>query len=162
MRTWFMLGTMLLGVASVTPAMADAVQLLTPNDGTEQSDPRSLLAAPQALTDTGSETPPTSRSTSSSYDPMEVDQQPKMQTRHFGAQATLECEVSKRPGSLVVVNRSLMELPPGTRIKWQFPDTRLRGFFALVGPLSAGARLEADGVIGAEARAKGSCTARVI
>lgn len=171
MRPRLMIGTLLVLVAAaVTPALAEPVQLLTPHDGTktdetrpEDTGPSSLLPDRPVVPDT----PPADRgsgktSSTTTYDPTELDQQPKMQTRHFTAQAALECKLSDHPGSLVVVNRSLEELPPGTRIKWQFPDARMRGFFALVGPLTAGATLVADGVIGPGEAASGSCVARVI
>lgn len=161
-----MIGALLIVAAfAIAPAQAEPVQLLTPHDDTRTDDtgPTSLL--PNAP-DTPDVRPPDRNSgrtsSTTTYNPAELDQQPAMQTRHFTAQATLECGVSDHPGSLVVVNRSLEELPPGTRIKWQFPEARMRGFFALVGPLSAGATLVADGVIGADQKARGSCVARVI
>lgn len=161
-----MIGALLAVAASaVAPAQAEPVQLLTPHDGTrtDETGPTSLLPnVPDTPASRPADRSVARTSSTTTYDPAEYDQQPTMQTRHFTAQATLECQVSDHPGSLVVVNRSLEELPPGTRIKWQFPEARMRGFFALVGPLSAGATLVADGVIDAGQKAQGSCVARVI
>jgi hypothetical protein len=86
---------------------------------------------------------------------------PTLQTRHFGLQIELTCRAASTAGGLELVNKSGEPLPPGTRIKWQFRQDRLSGFFAITGPLGAGRRMVADDILGDRAPG-GECTARVI
>jgi hypothetical protein len=88
------------------------------------------------------------------------DNQPSLQTRHFGQQAELTCTVAETPGAIVVINQGPEPLPAGTRIKWQLPGQR--GFFALLGPLGAGETLVADNVLASAADLASACAARVI
>lgn len=92
----------------------------------------------------------------------EVDPQPGLQTRHFGALATVSCEVAAHSTDLVVVNQGTEPLPPGTRIKWQLRDQRKRGYFAILGTLGAGKALVADNVLDGNAAPGDVCLARVI
>lgn len=92
----------------------------------------------------------------------EVDVQPGLQTRHFGAMASISCKVSAHATDLVVVNQGSEPLPPGTRIKWQLRDRGERGYFAIIGELPAGKSLVADNVLKGGAAQGDACIARVI
>lgn len=161
-RTIAAIGIVLLWLAGASVAAAAEVQRLTPHDETRVDTPQIALRPPAELRpDTPSA--PSPDNNGSTYSAAETDvAQPPLQTRHFGAQAVLECRLDAQPGGLVVVNRSLEALPPGTRIKWQFPDARMRGFFALIGPLEPGETLVADNVVDDAPDARGACVARVI
>jgi len=89
-------------------------------------------------------------------------EEPVLQTRHFGLQVTLSCQVANTPNAIVVMNHSSEELPPGTRIKWQLKSAGQKGFFALLGPLAGGQTLVADNVLQGRADKGADCTARVI
>ena len=101
-------------------------------------------------------------SSSDSYSPVEMDTRPTLQTRHFGGQANLSCQVAASARDLVVVNNSPEPLPPGTRIKWQLKKQGKRGFFAIIGELGGGKALVADDVLDGKARPDDICIARVI
>ena len=101
-------------------------------------------------------------SSSDSYSPVEMDTRPTLQTRHFGGQANLSCQVAASARDLVVVNNSPEPLPPGTRIKWQLKKQGKRGFFAIIGELGGGKSLVADNVLDGKARPDDICIARVI
>ncbi len=99
---------------------------------------------------------------SDSHDPPAFDTQPSLQTRHFGRQASLSCQVAGTPGALVLINGGDDPLPSGTRIKWQLKGAGLFGFFALVNELGGGESLVADDVIAGSPDRSTECLARVI
>jgi hypothetical protein len=99
---------------------------------------------------------------SESYDPAEVDMQPTLQTRHFGASYDLTCQVASNTSDLVVINHSPDPLPPGTRIKWQLKTEGKRGFFAINGELGGGQTLVAGNVLDGADAPSAECVARVI
>ena len=99
---------------------------------------------------------------SDSHDPPAFDPQPSLQTRHFGRQASLSCQVAGTPGALVLINAGDDPLPSGTRIKWQLKGAGLFGYFALVNELGGGESLVADDVIAGSPDRGTECLARVI
>lgn len=101
-------------------------------------------------------------SSDSSGWPAQVDTQPTLQTRHFGARAELTCRVAGTPNDLVVINASAEPLPSGTRIKWQLKGAGKFGFFALLNELPSGESLIADDVVAGNADLGANCVARVI
>lgn len=149
-----------------SPASADAVRDLTPLNPGLSGDTPTDVSVDTGLT--GDDTPPTGRDTPSprgthtSSNNDDVTQPPEFQTRHFGAQITLSCQAGDAPGSIIVVNQSDEPLPPGTRIKWQFRQTKAKGYFALLGNLRPGGTLVADDVMRNGQVAGGDCMARVL
>ena len=146
----------------LTPvAFADRVEVITPGGNAGLTPPITSTEP----TETKPVDPPRSENSSSSSDssdpPVEVDVQPGLQTRHFGS-ATLSCRVASSSTDLVVINRSLEPLPPGTRIKWQLKNERKRGYFAIIGELGGGESLVADNVLDGQAGQDDICIARVI
>lgn len=155
-----------LAMLVASPGYADAVRDLTPLNPGLSGDTPTDVSVDTGLT--GDDTPPTGRDTpsprtshSSSSDD-DVIQPPEFQTRHFGAQIVLSCSAGDAPGSLIVVNQSDEPLPPGTRIKWQFRQTKAKGYFALLGNLRPGGTLVADDVMRNGQVASGDCMARVL
>jgi hypothetical protein len=106
--------------------------------------------------------PPLMTNSSDSSSSHEVDSQPMLQTRHFGAQIELECAVARTPSDLLLVNRGFDPLPPGTRIKWQLKGAGLVGYFAIIGELEPGQTLVADNVVNGAADRNSACVARAI
>jgi hypothetical protein len=106
-------------------------------------------------------TPPKVAENSDTSSDSDYADEPVLQTRHFGLQVALSCEVAN-PNVLVVVNQSAEPLPPGTRIKWQIKSEGKVGFFALLGSLDGGETLVADNVLQAPAGQGAQCVARVI
>ena len=161
--------SMVLVWATVHAAHAEAVRDLTPpvTDLLPQ-DPRDAGVKPDtdttgtepAKTEDNGRTGGSGHSSSSSDD--DVTQPPEFQTRHFGAQIALACRLGDAPGSIVLVNQSEEMLPSGTRIKWQFRQTRAKGYFALIGSLRPGGTLVADDVLRQGQSAAGDCVARIL
>lgn len=132
---------------------AEEVVLLVPHTGSETNpvdDPVKLTPPQPALT--GS-------SGGGSYD---ADEPPSLQTRHFGTQVALVCAPAGKPGGLELTNAGETPLEPGTKIKWQFKNSKFRGYFALIGALAPGATMVADGVISGTPPAGAGCVARSI
>ena len=94
--------------------------------------------------------------------PAQVDTQPTLQTRHFGARAEITCRVAGTPNDLVVINASADPLPSGTRIKWQLKGAGKFGFFALLNELPSGESLIADDVVAGDTALGANCVAKVI
>lgn len=144
---------LLAALLAAGPVLADSVVDLTPpltgDDGTRTTPRDEPDPTPPSET-----SPPTARS-SDDYEA------PTLQTRHFGFQIELSCRAASTAGGLELLNKSGEPLPPGTRIKWQFRQDRLSGFFAITGPLGAGRRMVADNILGDRVPG-GECTARVI
>ena len=134
---------------------AEEVVLLLPHTGsdTKPADP----VDPARLTPPRPEL--TGNSGGRSYD---ADEPPSLQTRHFGTQVALVCAPAGQSGGLELTNASDMPLEPGTKIKWQFKNSKFRGYFALIGALAPGATMVADGVIPGSPPAGASCIARSI
>ena len=141
---------------TAAPALrAEEVVLLLPHTGSDtkpadSGDP-ARLKAPQPES-TGS-------SRGSSYD---ADEPPSLQTRHFGTQVALICAPAGQPGGLELTNAGDTPLEPGTKIKWQFKNSKFRGYFALIGALAPGKTMVADGVISGSPPAGADCIARSI
>lgn len=131
---------------------ADEVLLLPPGGG---------LAPPIDQTGPSGIDEPQKTASSSDGSSSYVEE-PVLQTRHFGLQVSLSCEVASTPNAIVVVNHSAEDLPPGTRIKWQLKAAGKKGFFALLGPLGGGQTLVADNVLEGSADKAAECIARVI
>lgn len=159
-RTLGAIGIALLCLSQIVPAFGAEVHRLTPHGDTPGDTPNIALRPGDLPNVPRPERNGGDGSTYSAAEPGPAE--PPLQTRHFGAQASLECRLDDQPGGLVLVNRGLEALPPGTRIKWQFPDARMRGFFALIGPLDPGETLVADDVVDDAPDARGACVARVI
>ena len=132
---------------------AEEVLLLVPHTDTKPADP----VDPGRV---GSSTPaPTGSSARNSY---EVDEPPTLQTRHFGTQVALVCAPAGESGGLELTNAGDAPLEPGTKIKWQFKNSKFRGYFALIGALAPGKTMVADGVISGSPPAGADCIARSI
>ncbi len=145
---------LLAALSAALPVRAMDVVDLTP-PGSDDDGTRSYPTEPDRTPKLPSEEKSTdSGSAGEDYEP------PTLQTRHFGFQVQLSCRISGG-GELELVNESGEPLPPGTRIKWQFRQDRVAGFFAITGPLGAGRRIVANGILGDRAPG-GQCTARVI
>ena len=141
---------------SVSPNLrAEEVVLLVPHTGSETNpapvDDPAKLASPRP--------PSTGSSNDGSY---EADEPPSLQTRHFGTQVALVCAPSGKPGGLELTNAGETPLEPGTKIKWQFKNSKFRGYFALIGALAPGATMVADGVVAGSPPTGVSCVARSI
>ncbi|WP_421761256.1 hypothetical protein [Devosia sp.] len=141
---------------TAAPALrAEEVVLLVPHTGSDTKpagtvDPAKVMPSQPALT--GS-------SGGGSYD---ADEPPSLQTRHFGTQVALVCAPAGQPGGLELTNAGDTPLEPGTKIKWQFKNSKFRGYFALIGALAPGATMVADGVISGTPPAGAGCVARSI
>lgn len=155
-----LVGAVLTTLLLASTALADPVDIITPGgdtsltpsiDGTGPA--YTGLVEPKRTGDSGS--------SGSSDSSSEVDEQPSLQTMHFGA-ISLDCKVAQSTTDLVVINRSLEPLPPGTRIKWQLKNEGKRGYFAIIGELGGGESLVADNVLDGEAGLDDVCVARVI
>jgi hypothetical protein len=155
-----LVGAVLTALLLASTALADPVEIITPGgntglnppiDGTGPADFGVTELAPTG--DSGS--------SGSSESSSEVDEQPSLQTMHFGA-ISLACEVASSATDLVVINRSLEPLPAGTRIKWQLKKEGKRGYFAIIGELGGGKSLVADNVLDGRAGRDDVCVARVI
>jgi len=144
-------------------ALAAPVLDLTPPDGgLTDTKPVDAEFVGQLSGGSGSDGGGDGDSSDSSGWPAQVDTQPTLQTRHFGAQAQLDCKVAGTPNDLVVINASAEPLPSGTRIKWQLKGAGKSGFFALLTELPSGESLIADDVVAGDADTGANCVARVI
>lgn len=146
---------LVLAMLITPPALrAEEVVLLVPHTGsdTQPADPVDTAKVVPAPALTGS-------SSEHSYD---ADEPPTLQTRHFGTQVALVCAVAGTPGGLELTNAGETPLEPGTKIKWQFKNSKFRGYFALIGALAPGATMVADNVIGGQPPAGSGCVARTI
>ena len=148
----------LLATLLFVPAFAAEVELLPPGGGLTPPIDKTGPADDSASTGPARDEPVASRSSSSSNDYPE----PVLQTRHFGLQVELSCNVASQPNAIEVINRSAENLPPGTRIKWQLKSEGKVGYFALLGELSGGETLVADNVLPGGADSGAACVARVI
>lgn len=148
------LASALLATLMCVPAFADPVTELPPGGGLT---PPIDDTGPTDLPDDAKPDKDVSRSSSSSDYP-----EPVLQTRHFGLQVELSCNVATQPNAIEVINHSAENLPPGTRIKWQLKGEGKVGYFALIGPLAGGETLVADNVLPGGANSAAACVARVI
>jgi hypothetical protein len=159
-------GAVLLTLLFTAAPFAESVEVITPGGGVSISPP-SISGSDSGAAGTAPRTDNVASasastgdgSSSSSSDPYV---QPGLQTRHFGAQASLTCKVASSSHDLVVINNSPEPLPPGTRIKWQLTQENKRGYFAITGELGGGKTLVADGVLDGKATQGEACVARVI
>jgi hypothetical protein len=150
------LAGILLATLLCVPAFADEVELLPPGGGLDPTKTQPVDDPPRT------QPRPSSRSSSSSSSSDYTEEQPGLQARHFGLQIALSCAVADQPNSIVVVNTSNEDLPPGTRIKWQLKGEGQVGFFALLGTLKGGKQLVADNVLQSEVAQSAKCVARVL
>jgi hypothetical protein len=145
---------LLAGLCAASPVLAMNVVDLTPPTSGHDPDRFSPKDSDPTPESAPIESASGDDSTSEDYEA------PTLQTRHFGLQLQLSCRVSG-DGELELVNESTEPLPPGTRIKWQFRQDRVTGFFAITGPLGVGRRMVASGILG-DRTPGGQCSARVI
>jgi len=153
-------GAVLTALLLTSAGLADPVEVIIPGGHTSLTPPMTGTGP----ADTGIMESPRrddSSSSESSDSSADVDEQPGLQTRHFGA-ISLACKVASSATDLVVINRSLEPLPAGTRIKWQLKNEGKRGFFAIIGELRGGESLVADNVLDGHAGEDDVCVARVI
>lgn len=154
-----LVGAVLTTLLLASTALADPVEIITPGGQTDLN--LMTSTGPSDVSVRLLPSPGDSGSSGSSDSSSEVDEQPSLQTMHFGA-ISLDCKVASSATDLVVINRSLEPLPPGTRIKWQLKNEGKRGFFAIIGELGGGESLVADNVLDGEAGTDDVCVARVI
>jgi hypothetical protein len=151
----------LLATLLCVPAFAAEVELLPPGGGLAPPINKTGPADDPSGTGRNADRHVASRATTSSSTSNDYPE-PVLQTRHFGLQVELSCQVASQPNALEVVNHSAEDLPPGTRIKWQIKSEGKVGYFALLGELPGGETLVADNVLPEGAQSGAGCIARVI
>jgi hypothetical protein len=150
------------GVALAAPVVdLTPPDLSPPEDSSRTTGPADTRPEDPAATGPARQVASSARGESDGEGSYEVDVQPSLQTRHFGA-ANVACQVADSSRDLVVTNNSPDPLPAGTRIKWQLKAEGKRGYFAIINALGGGQSLVADDVVEGGAKPGEECVARVI